>query len=147
LPIKTLKNWFEEITVTRKREEIAKLLIELVNNTKGNRTINLPNLAFPTQDGKLKQKSETQIETRASKIEAENKKKLADAGENKVNTTTATTENTESNSESSSRGVTSQLTIPQSSNQILCTMDGNLIIQKEATVPITRYFCNNTFAN
>lgn len=34
LPIKTLKNWFEEIVVTRKREELSKLLIKLMNAKK-----------------------------------------------------------------------------------------------------------------
>ena len=132
LPIKTLKTWFEEIIVTRKREEIAKLLIQLVENTKGNKTITLPNLTFPTQDGKLKQKPD-QTETRAAKLEAEVKRKAAEAAESKLNAATSTTEKVESSNESSSKVGTSQTTIPQSVNQITCTTDGNIIIQKEAT--------------
>ncbi|XP_020283705.1 uncharacterized protein LOC109854713 isoform X3 [Pseudomyrmex gracilis] len=75
LPIKTLKTWFEEIVVTRKREELSKLLIRLMNDTKGDKTINLPNLNFPTQDGKLKPKSENQTDAKTTKPEVENKKK------------------------------------------------------------------------
>ncbi|XP_012541757.1 sentrin-specific protease 6 isoform X2 [Monomorium pharaonis] len=53
-PIQSLKTWFEEIVVIRKREEISNLLITLMNNTKGNKIINLPALNFPTLNGKIK---------------------------------------------------------------------------------------------
>ncbi|XP_032669782.1 uncharacterized protein LOC116843458 isoform X2 [Odontomachus brunneus] len=80
LPIKILKTWFEEIVVTRKREELSKLLIKLMNATKGDRTIHLPSVNFPTQDGKLKPKSENQIDVKVTKSELENKRKpTADA--------------------------------------------------------------------
>ncbi|KYQ54350.1 Sentrin-specific protease 7 [Trachymyrmex zeteki] len=54
LPIKTLEVWFEEIVITRKREELSNLIIKLMNNIKGNKTINLPTIKFPTQNSKLK---------------------------------------------------------------------------------------------
>ncbi|XP_034942141.1 uncharacterized protein [Chelonus insularis] len=80
LPIKTLKNWFEEIIVTRKREELSNLLIKLMNETKGDKTINLPTVQFPTQDGKLKPKPENleKPEQKIPKAELEVKKKAAD---------------------------------------------------------------------
>ncbi|XP_043675797.1 uncharacterized protein LOC122632713 isoform X1 [Vespula pensylvanica] len=75
LPIKTLKHWFEEIIVTRKREEISKLLTKLMNATKGDKNITLPVVNFPTQDGKLKPKSENHVEIKPVKTEIEIKKK------------------------------------------------------------------------
>lgn len=67
--------WFEEIVVTRKREELSQLLIKLMNATKGDKTINLPSVNFPTQDGKLKPKSENQVDVKVAKSELENKRK------------------------------------------------------------------------
>ncbi|KAI4483443.1 hypothetical protein M0802_013385 [Mischocyttarus mexicanus] len=75
LPIKTLKNWFEEIVVTRKREEISKLLIKLMNANKGIKNIGLPVVNFPTQDGKLKPKPENHLEIKPVKAESDIKKK------------------------------------------------------------------------
>ncbi|KZC07907.1 Sentrin-specific protease 7, partial [Dufourea novaeangliae] len=74
LPIKTLKNWFEEITVTRKREELSKLLIKLMNATKGDKNITIPVVIFPTQDGKLKTKAENHIELKSIKSDVADKK-------------------------------------------------------------------------
>ncbi|KAK2579020.1 hypothetical protein KPH14_002814 [Odynerus spinipes] len=100
LPIKTLKNWFEEIVVTRKREEISKLLIKLMNATKGDRNITLPVVNFPTQDGKLKPKSENHVEIKPVKSELEMKKKPTAETENRtVNSSPAQVENTESPNE------------------------------------------------
>ncbi|XP_011686013.1 PREDICTED: ubiquitin-like-specific protease 2 isoform X2 [Wasmannia auropunctata] len=62
LPIKTLTTWFEEIVVTKKREELSNLLIELMN--KGDKTISLPTINFPTRDSKLKSKVEDQTDVR-----------------------------------------------------------------------------------
>lgn len=76
LPIKTLKTWFEEIVVTRKREELAKLLVRLMNQTKGDKTIPLPVVQFPTHDGKLRPKPETPPESKTPKNELETKKKV-----------------------------------------------------------------------
>lgn len=75
MPIKTLKQWFEEIIVTRKREELSKLLVRLMNATKGDRTILLPVLTFPTQEGRLLPKPENHVEMKAVKQEVESKKK------------------------------------------------------------------------
>lgn len=52
IPIKQLKNWFDEIIVTRKREEISDLLKELIRNTHPER-LPLPEISFPTANGKL----------------------------------------------------------------------------------------------
>lgn len=83
LPIKTLKHWFEEIIVTRKREELSKLLVRIMNATKGDRIILLPVLTFPTQEGRLLQKAESNVEIKSGKAEAESKKKTAAEIENK----------------------------------------------------------------
>ncbi|CAL1674389.1 unnamed protein product [Lasius platythorax] len=98
LPIKTLKSWFEEIIVTRKREELSKLLIRLTNNTKGDKTISLPTVNFPTQDGKLKPKSETQTDVKPAKPEVENKRKPTNV-ETETRIVSFVAENTESSNE------------------------------------------------
>jgi len=77
--------WFEEIIVTRKREELSKLLIKLMNSTKGDRLINLPTVNFPTQDGKLKPKSENSADVKAAKPELENKRKSSLDAEARIN--------------------------------------------------------------
>ncbi|TGZ49294.1 Sentrin-specific protease [Temnothorax longispinosus] len=94
LPIKTLKTWFEEIVVTRKREELSNLLIKLMNNTKGDKTINLPTVIFPTQDGKLKPKVENQTDAKTAKSEPESKRKSTSEAETRI--VSFVTENTES---------------------------------------------------
>lgn len=98
MPIKTLKTWFEEIVVTRKREELSKLLIKLMKATKGDRTIHLPNVNFPTQDGKLKPKSENQIDVKVAKSEHENKKKPTADADTHISMSVVA-ENTESSNE------------------------------------------------
>ncbi|XP_025989146.1 uncharacterized protein LOC105193209 isoform X3 [Solenopsis invicta] len=100
LPIKTLKTWFEEIVVTRKREELSNLLIKLMNNTKGDRTINLPTVNFPTQDGKLKPKVESQTDGKTTKSESENNKRKSTSDTNtETRIVSIVTENTESPNE------------------------------------------------
>lgn len=69
-----MKNWFEEIVVTRKREELSKLLIKLMNARKGNKNITIPAINFPTQDGKLKIKSH--VDAKSVKTNVEDKKNL-----------------------------------------------------------------------
>uniref|UniRef100_A0A1A9V6V2 Ubiquitin-like protease family profile domain-containing protein n=1 Tax=Glossina austeni TaxID=7395 RepID=A0A1A9V6V2_GLOAU len=54
IPINDLANWFDTITVRRKREDIANLLQELMNEHNGcNNKILLPNIPFPTLNGQL----------------------------------------------------------------------------------------------
>ncbi|CAK1553593.1 unnamed protein product [Leptosia nina] len=53
LPIKQLTNWFDEIVVTRKREEISNLLKSLMNTYNPDSHLNLPDITFPTLNGKL----------------------------------------------------------------------------------------------
>lgn len=84
-PIKTLKNWFDEIVVTRKREEVAQLLVKLLNEKKGSdgSVITLPTLVFPTLNGKIKtsQKEATESSSKgpAGKSEEDIKKKTSEA--------------------------------------------------------------------
>lgn len=134
LPIKTLKNWFEEIVVTRKREDIAILLTKMVKKTQGSKSVSLPIITFPTHEGRMRpQKAENQVE-KASKIESEMKKKVSEAGEKKSNATATVAESSEnSSSELSSKTGTSQ--VATSSNQSLSTTDGSIVVQKEAAVP------------
>lgn len=84
--------------MTRKREELSKLLIRLMNNTKGDKTISLPTVNFPTQDGKLKPKSETQSDAKAAKPEGENKRKSTNV-ETETRIVSFVTENTEASNE------------------------------------------------
>ncbi|GAB0091683.1 hypothetical protein DMENIID0001_065400 [Sergentomyia squamirostris] len=63
LPIKHLVNWFSTIVVTRKREDISNLLIELVKEQHPDRLSLLPEITFPTQDGKLIETEENFEET------------------------------------------------------------------------------------
>lgn len=51
LPIKQLVNWFEEIVVTRKREEISNLLKRLMQQRNAEIDF-LPDIPFPTLNGK-----------------------------------------------------------------------------------------------
>ncbi|CAH0556439.1 unnamed protein product [Brassicogethes aeneus] len=52
LPMKQLKNWFDEIVVTRKREEISELIKNLMMEYDIDLGL-LPNIKFPTLNGKL----------------------------------------------------------------------------------------------
>lgn len=133
-----MKNWFEEIVVTRKREDLAILLTQLVKKTKGDKVINLPILTFPTHEGKMKpQKAESQVETKVTKMEVDIKKKTNEAGENKSNATTPAAEGSESSSESSSKSGTSK--VPTSVNQTASTTDGSIVVQKEPVIaPVLR---------
>ncbi|XP_072750156.1 uncharacterized protein [Anoplolepis gracilipes] len=131
LPIKTLKSWFEEIIVTRKREELSKLLIRLMNNTKGDKTISLPTVNFPTQDGKLKPKSETQTDVKSAKsAEVENKKKPTNPdAETRIVSFVA--ENTESSNEFVSNRTYQIIPLSLSSNSTESnTTEMNLTEQK-----------------
>jgi sentrin-specific protease 7 len=53
IPIKSLNKWFHQDVVTRKREEIAKLIEDLIRKTTSNEDLELPELQFPTKDGKI----------------------------------------------------------------------------------------------
>lgn len=119
LPIKTLKTWFEEIVVTRKREEISKLLIELMKKTtRVDKTINLPSVSFPTLDGKLKPKPETEKATKS-----EEGKKKAEAKTESI-TSTENSENQERMTEVMSKG--SQLVGYSSTSSSSCgSTEGN----------------------
>lgn len=68
-----------------------------MNNTKGDKTINLPTVNFPTQDGKLKPKVENQTDGKTAKSESENKRKSTSDTETRI--VSFVTENTESTNE------------------------------------------------
>lgn len=51
LPIKQLANWFDEIVVTRKREEISILLKTLMHKYNPDSHLALPDITFPTLNG------------------------------------------------------------------------------------------------
>lgn len=51
LPIKQLANWFDEIIVTRKREEISNLLKVLMHRYNPDSHLTLPDITFPTLNG------------------------------------------------------------------------------------------------
>ncbi|XP_032598837.1 uncharacterized protein LOC6557562 isoform X2 [Drosophila grimshawi] len=69
LPIKQLTNWFDYLTVTKKREDIAQLIQQLMdeNNTQQPRQI-LPVIEFPTLNGQLVEYPE---ETESAEFEEE----------------------------------------------------------------------------
>ncbi|XP_058066162.1 uncharacterized protein LOC131215783 [Anopheles bellator] len=52
LPIKQLQNWFDTLTVTKKREDLSNLLKELIGKHNP-KELPLPKIEFPTQDGRL----------------------------------------------------------------------------------------------
>lgn len=85
--------------MTRKREELSQLLIKLMNNTKGDKNINLPTVNFPTQDGKLKPKSENNTDVKTAKPETESKRKASTSLETETHIVSFVTENTEQNNE------------------------------------------------
>ncbi|KAM7357797.1 sentrin-specific protease 6 veloren isoform 2-T7 [Cochliomyia hominivorax] len=54
VPIKQLAQWFDTLTVTRKREDISNLIQKLMNERNGpNNKIILPEIPFPTLNGQL----------------------------------------------------------------------------------------------
>ncbi|XP_063914137.1 uncharacterized protein LOC135130642 isoform X2 [Zophobas morio] len=56
IPISHLKTWFEEITVTKKREDIS-LLIQSLMKEAGKDLDILPEVVFPTQNGELTERA------------------------------------------------------------------------------------------
>lgn len=67
LPIKSLCNWFHQDVVTRKREEIAHLIRDLITRNTPE-TFELPEIEFPTKDGKI---LEQQIEAESDNVEGQ----------------------------------------------------------------------------
>lgn len=82
LPIK-LQNWFPVETVTRKREDIAKLIDQLIRRTTPE-GVELPPIEFPTKDGKILDQSEDQAEQNAFEeyVPTEEDKKLMEENQN-----------------------------------------------------------------
>lgn len=50
IPIKQLKNWFREIEVTKKREDISLLIKKLMQDMNRDTSF-IPELTFPTLNG------------------------------------------------------------------------------------------------
>uniref|UniRef100_A0A1A9Z8V3 Ubiquitin-like protease family profile domain-containing protein n=1 Tax=Glossina pallidipes TaxID=7398 RepID=A0A1A9Z8V3_GLOPL len=70
IPIKQLANWFDTITVTRKREDISNLLQKLMNERNGpHNRILLPDIPFPTLNGQLVEPEGYNIEFEEDEID------------------------------------------------------------------------------
>ncbi|XP_049821770.1 uncharacterized protein LOC109596804 isoform X3 [Aethina tumida] len=83
IPIKQLKDWFEEIVVTRKREEISELIKNLM--VEYDRDIDLlPKIKFPTINGKVIERlPEDEIENEEDMFEDSSfEEEEMDSGEN-----------------------------------------------------------------
>lgn len=59
IPIKTLSKWFHQDIVTRKREDVANLIKTLMKR-EGFAEVDIPNIEFPTKDGKILEIPESQ---------------------------------------------------------------------------------------
>lgn len=69
LPIKQLTNWFDYLTVTKKREDIAQLIQKLMDENNAHQTrLILPVIEFPTLNGQLVEYPE---ETESAEFEEE----------------------------------------------------------------------------
>ncbi|XP_017863621.1 PREDICTED: sentrin-specific protease 6 isoform X3 [Drosophila arizonae] len=69
LPIKQLTNWFDYLTVTKKREDIAQLIQQLMDENNAHQTrLILPVIEFPTLNGQLVEYPE---ETESAEFEEE----------------------------------------------------------------------------
>ncbi|XP_022215278.2 uncharacterized protein LOC111069497 isoform X2 [Drosophila obscura] len=68
LPIKQLTNWFDFLTVTKKREDIANLIQKLMDDTNNQQRLILPVIEFPTLNGQLVEYPE---ETESAEFEEE----------------------------------------------------------------------------
>lgn len=70
VPIKQLANWFDTLTVTKKREDISNLLQKLMNERNGpNNKIILPEIPFPTLNGQLVEPDGYNIEFEEEEME------------------------------------------------------------------------------
>ncbi|XP_065361584.1 uncharacterized protein velo isoform X3 [Calliphora vicina] len=70
VPIKQLAQWFDTLTVTRKREDISNLLQKLMNERNGpNNKIILPEIPFPTLNGLLVEPEGYNIEFEEEEME------------------------------------------------------------------------------
>lgn len=83
--MRSLENWFEQDTVTRKREDLAKLLVKLINENKQNENIVIPDLKFSTKNGKLKTRKRKQPELK--KIGSQSNKRSKQMKKKNVSTT------------------------------------------------------------
>lgn len=70
VPIKQLAQWFDTLTVTRKREDISFLLQKLMNERNGpNNKVILPEIPFPTLNGQLVEPDGYNIEFEEEEME------------------------------------------------------------------------------
>ncbi|GJQ67547.1 hypothetical protein Trydic_g8358 [Trypoxylus dichotomus] len=90
LPIHQLKNWFEEITVTKKREDISKLIKELMSKYNKDPGI-LPEIILPTLNGKLLPRVD---EDEEEFDEEDDEEMLEDEGQGNITLLTHNTTNT-----------------------------------------------------
>lgn len=77
VPIKQLAEWFDTLTVTRKREDISNLLQKLMNQRNGpNNKVILPEIPFPTLNGQLVEPEGYNIEFEEEEMEDDDEVKL-----------------------------------------------------------------------
>ncbi|XP_063820895.1 uncharacterized protein LOC135071072 isoform X2 [Ostrinia nubilalis] len=88
LPIKQLANWFDEIIVTRKREEISNLLKALMHRYNPDSHLTLPDITFPTLNGKLIETEDQQDEGSDGDKGSSSKSHKSDGKETEVPTLT-----------------------------------------------------------
>jgi sentrin-specific protease 7 len=69
LPVRSLQNWFETIVVTRKREEIAALIQELLKQYNPDYNHALPEIQYPTLNGKLLEREDEEAEFEEEELE------------------------------------------------------------------------------
>ncbi|XP_011293377.2 uncharacterized protein LOC101890437 isoform X1 [Musca domestica] len=70
VPIKQLANWFDTLTVTKKREDISNLIQSLMDERNGpNNKIILPEIPFPTLNGQLVEPDGYNIEFEEEEME------------------------------------------------------------------------------
>ena len=69
IPIKTLSKWFHQDLVTRKREDVANLIKTLMKR-EGFAEVDIPDIEFPTKDGKILEAPESQSENNTTMEDA-----------------------------------------------------------------------------
>ena len=69
IPIKTLSKWFHQDLVTRKREDVANLIKTLMKR-EGFAEVDIPDIEFPTKDGKILEAPESQPENNTTMEDA-----------------------------------------------------------------------------
>lgn len=84
VPIKQLAQWFDTLTVTKKREDISNLIQKLMNERNGpNNKIILPEIPFPTLNGQLVEPEGYNIEFEEEEMDDDDEVSLKSPDEKK----------------------------------------------------------------